>query len=208
MSGVMIKIGVFEIILKVGIDLARRPYAGGGALWCWRLRRGLRRARRRLCRPAESDIKRLLAYSSVENIGIILIERRHRAWSVIAHWPAGAGGARPHRGAPSRLQPFAVQGPVVLRRGRGAHRDRRTRHGASRRPHPSYAEDGICFSGRLRRDFGVAAAERLRLGMADIPGRLAQPALPRGAESWCPRSGALLALSAALAAACSSKPMA
>jgi hydrogenase-4 component B len=70
MSGVMIKIGVFGII-KVGIDLL-----GGGVLWwgvlvlaCGAVSAviGI------LYAMAERDIKRLLAYSSVENVGIILL---------------------------------------------------------------------------------------------------------------------------------------
>ena len=81
-----------------------------------------------------------------------------------------------HRGAAPRVQSFAVQEPAVLRRRRGAHRDRRARHGASRRPHPSHAADRVRLPGRLRRDLGAAAAQRLRLRMADLPGDPAEPA--------------------------------
>jgi hydrogenase-4 component B len=66
----MIKIGVFGII-KVGIDLL-----GGGVLWWGILVLGFGAASSVLgvaYALAERDIKRLLAYSSVENVGIILI---------------------------------------------------------------------------------------------------------------------------------------
>lgn len=70
MSGVMIKIGVFGII-KVGIDLL-----GGGVLWWGVLVLGFGAVSAVLgvvYALAERDIKRLLAYSSVENVGIILM---------------------------------------------------------------------------------------------------------------------------------------
>ena len=56
---------------------------------------------------------------------------------------------------------------------------------------------------RLRRDLGAAAAQRLRLGVADLPGDPAQPDLPQwGLKLLVPAVGAMLALAAALAAAC------
>ncbi|MBK5960046.1 hydrogenase 4 subunit B [Rhodoplanes elegans] len=70
MSGVMIKIGVFGIV-KVGIDLL-----GGGVLWWGVLVLALGAISSVLgvvYALAEHDIKKLLAYHSVENIGIILL---------------------------------------------------------------------------------------------------------------------------------------
>lgn len=70
MSGVMIKIGVFGII-KVGIDLL-----GGEVLWWGILVLGLGALSSVMgvvYALGENDIKRMLAYSSVENIGIILL---------------------------------------------------------------------------------------------------------------------------------------
>ncbi len=71
MSGGMIKIGIFGI-LKVRLDLLS---ASGVQVW-WAYGHGLRcdlvGPRRRLALQ-EHDIKRLLAYHSVENIGIILL---------------------------------------------------------------------------------------------------------------------------------------
>jgi hydrogenase-4 component B len=70
LSGVMIKIGVFGII-KVGIDLL-----GATTLWWGALVLAFGAVSAVLgvsYALAERDIKRLLAYSSVENVGIILM---------------------------------------------------------------------------------------------------------------------------------------
>ena len=82
-----------------------------------------------------------------------------------------------HRGAAACVQPLAVQEPAVLRRRRRADRDRRARHGEARRPDPPHAADRVRVPGRLRGDLGAAAAQRLRVGMADLPGHSAQPAI-------------------------------
>ncbi|KIZ43174.1 MULTISPECIES: hydrogenase 4 subunit B [Rhodopseudomonas] len=70
MSGVMIKIGVFGI-LKVGVDLL-----GGGVLW-WGMAvlalGAISSVLGVIYALAEHDIKKLLAYHSVENIGIIMM---------------------------------------------------------------------------------------------------------------------------------------
>jgi hydrogenase-4 component B len=70
MSGVMIKIGIFGI-LKVGVDLL-----GGGVLW-WGIvvlaLGAISSVLGVIYALAEHDIKRLLAYHSVENIGIIMM---------------------------------------------------------------------------------------------------------------------------------------
>ena len=59
------------------------------------------------------------------------------------------------------------------------------------------------FSWSAARRLGVAAAQRLRVGMADLPGDSAQPAVAGvGPEIHGAAVGALLALAAALAAAC------
>ncbi len=72
MSGVMIKIGVFGII-KVGIDLLG---GNGGVLW-WGLLvlacGAISSVLGVIYALVEHDIKKLLAYHSVENIGIILL---------------------------------------------------------------------------------------------------------------------------------------
>ena len=70
MSGVMIKLGVYGI-LRVGLDLL-----GGGPPWWGALVLGLGAISAVLgilYALTEDDLKRLLAYSSVENVGIIAI---------------------------------------------------------------------------------------------------------------------------------------
>jgi len=70
MSGVMIKLGVYGL-LRVGLDLL-----GGGPAWWGALLIGLgafSAALGVLYALMENDLKRLLAYSSVENIGLVFI---------------------------------------------------------------------------------------------------------------------------------------
>ena len=87
--------------------------------------------------------------------------RRRRAWH--------------DRRAAARAQSLAVQEPAVLRRRRRADRDGRARHRAARRPDPSHAADRLPVPGRLHGDLGAAAAQRLRVGVADLSGHPAQP---------------------------------
>lgn len=72
MSGVMIKIGIFGIV-RVGLDLL----GGSGSVLWWGLLvlafGAVSAVLGVVYALAERDIKRLLAYSSVENIGIILL---------------------------------------------------------------------------------------------------------------------------------------
>ena len=101
------------------------------------------------------------------------------------------GGARAHRRPAARVQSFGLQEPPVLRRRRSAHRDRRARHGAPRRPHPSHAADRA--SSFLVGCAAISALPPLNgfvSGMADLPGDPAQPAdcRPGGSSSWCRRS--------------------
>ena len=64
--------------------------------------------------------------------------------------------------------------------------------------------DQRLLPGRCRRDLGPAAAQRLRLRMAAVPGDAGEHrACPRGFLRFlAPAVGALMALAAALAAAC------
>src|SRR5215471_9804019 len=90
----------------------------------------------------------------------------------------GLCGSAGDDGRPAaRVQPLGLQELAVLRRRRCAHCDRRARHGASRRPHPSHAADGLRVSRGLRRDISLAAAQWLCLGVADLPGHPAEPAV-------------------------------
>ena len=111
-----------------------------GAWRCWRLA-AITAVLGVLYALMQHDLKRLLAYHTVENIGIIFIGLG-LALAFRANGMELGGGAGAHRGAVPCLQSFAVQEPAVLRRRRRADRDRRARHGTSGRPHPSHADDG------------------------------------------------------------------
>lgn len=70
MSGAMVNLGVYGII-RTGDDLL-----GGGRLWWWLTVAGLGVASAlfgALHAAASSDLKRLLAYSTVDNMGLVLI---------------------------------------------------------------------------------------------------------------------------------------
>ena len=70
MSGTMVNLGVYGI-LRVGEDLL-----GGGELWWWLLVAALGVASAffgALHAAASTDLKRLLAYSTVDNIGLVLV---------------------------------------------------------------------------------------------------------------------------------------
>ena len=172
MSGVMTKVAVYGFI-RIVFDLLGPP------AWWWGMvvlaLGGITAVLGVLYALMQHDLKRLLAYHTVENIGIIFIGLG-LALAFKAQRHAAAGGAGADRRAVPRLQPLAVQEPAVLRRRRRADRDRRARHGAARRPDPPHAADRLRVPGRLRRDLGAAAAQRLRLRMADLPGDPAQPA--------------------------------
>ena len=159
MSGVMTKVAVYGFV-RIVFELAGAP------AWWWSIvvlaAGGVTAVMGVLYALMQHDLKRLLAYHTVENIGIIFIGLG-LALAFQDLRLAVRRGAGADRGAVSRVQSFGVQEPIVLRRRRGAHGDRRTRHGASRRPHPPHAADGVRLSGRLRGDLGAAAAQRLRL---------------------------------------------
>ena len=70
MSGVMLKTAIYGL-LRVTLDLIGCVRCGGGACWRWRSAWSPRCSA--CCSPrCRHDMKRLLAYSSIENIGIIL----------------------------------------------------------------------------------------------------------------------------------------
>ena len=135
----------------------------------------------------QSDLKKLLAYSTIENIGIIFIALG-LALAFKANGMALPAALAFTAALLSRFQSFAVQEPAVLRRRRGIERERRKKHRAARRPHSLHAENGVSFSRRLRRHRRPAAAERLRVGMAGLPGDSAEP-VAAAMDREAPRSG-------------------
>src|SRR3989449_266243 len=98
--------------------------------------------------------------------------------------PRRSRRARPDRRALPHAQPRRVQGAPFSRSGLYPSRHgpaQPERHG---RPHPRHAEDRVLFPDRRARHLGVAALERIRLGVADLPGRPASddPSARRRAE--------------------------
>jgi len=185
MSGVMTKVAVYGFI-RIVFDLVGEPawwtavlllVLGGGTAVL-----GILHA------LMERDLKRLLAYSTIENIGIVFaslgLALAFRAnameWAAALALTAALFHVLNHAGADCgavpRLQPRAVQEPAVLRRRRGADRDRAARPRPAGRADPPHAGDGGVLPRRLRRHLGAAALQRLRLGMADLPGDPAKSA--------------------------------
>ena len=158
MSGVMTKVAVYGFV-RIVFDLLGPPD------WWWSMVvlavGGVTAVMGVLYALMQHDLKRLLAYHTVENIGIIYIGLGlSLAFHAFPHGPCGGAGA--DRRALSCVQSFGVQEPVVFRRRLRAQFDGRKGHGAPRRPHPPHAADGVRLSGRLRGDLGAAAAQRLR----------------------------------------------
>ncbi len=148
----------------------------------------------------EHDLKRLLAYHAVENIGIIPIGLG-LALGVQAHGMALAP-ALAMTAALLHVLDHSLLGACCSSARGCPHRDRRARHGASRRADPGMPQTALAFF-RLRRDFGPAAAQRICVGVAHLSGHPVSPQLrPRASGFSCRRLAQLLALSGALAAAC------
>ena len=116
---------------------------------------------------------------------------------------AGAGGAGADRRAVPRLQSQPLQEPAVLRRRRRADRDGRARHGASRRPHPSHAAHRLRVPGRCMAISALPPLNGFVSEWLTFQAILLSPDVPSwGIKLIVPAVGAMLALSAALAAAC------
>ena len=167
MSGVMTKVAVYGFV-RIVFDLLGPPE------WWWSMPvlalGGLTAVLGVLYALMQHDLKRLFAYHTVENIGIIFTGLG-LALAFKANFMQAAAALALDRGAVPRAQPHAVQEPAVLRRRRGA------------RPRPASATWSGSAASSLRcrltafaflagsaRDLGAAAAQRVRVGMADLPG--------------------------------------
>ena len=102
MSGVMTKVAVYGFV-RIVFDLVGPP------AWWWSVlvmaMAGITCVLGVLSALMQHDLKRLLAYSTVENIGIIFIGLG-LALAFSAHGMHGAGGAGADRRAVARLQPL------------------------------------------------------------------------------------------------------
>ena len=199
LSGVMTKVGIYGFI-RIVFDLAglSSPWFGLVVLTLGAITAvvGV------LYALMQNDLKRLLAYSTVENVGIIFLglglslafRANHMDVAAALAMTAALLHVFNHSLFKSLL--FFGAGAVVHATG-GA------RHGTARRVDPQNAADVGGLPGRQRGDCGAAAAQRIRVGMADVPGDFISPSLPQwGLKLMVPAAGALLALAAAFAGAC------
>ena len=170
MSGVMTKVAIYAFV-RIVFDLLGEP------AWWWSvvvLTLGAATAVMGvLYALMQHDLKRLLAYhtsrisgSSIIGLGLALAFK-------VFDMPAAAALALT-AGAPAHIQSFRFQEPPIPWRRRRSDRDRRTRHGASGRPHSPHAANGFRISGRVRGHLRAAAVQRLRIRMADFSSHLAQ----------------------------------
>lgn len=153
MSGGMIKIGIFGIC-KVCFDLLGA--AGGEVGWgvLVIVIGAVSSVLGVVYALGEHDLKSLLAYHSVENIGIILLGCRR------GHLRLGRRSAlaRRHRASGRSLslgEPCHVQGPALPRRRQRAACHGHPQHGGARRPGEGDAHHGGVLPHRLPRHFGL-----------------------------------------------------
>ncbi len=125
----------------------------------------------------DNDLKRILAYSTIENIGLIFVG----LGLAYAFHASGFDAAAALAMTAALLHAFnhaLFKSLLVLRRRRRPDGDRRTAAGPPRRAPQPDAGDRTFHARRRRRDLGPAAAQRLRLGMDDPAGGVAEPELP------------------------------
>ena len=166
MSGVMTKVAVYGFVRLV-FDLAGPPS------WWWSvpvlLIAGITALLGVLYALMEHDLKRLLAYHTVENIGIIFIGLG-LALAFKASGPGRGGRTRSHGGDLSRVQSFTLQESAVHGFRRRSQRHRGTGYGTPGRPDSPDAGDGARIPRRMHRHFCAAALQRLRLRVAHVSG--------------------------------------
>ena len=128
---------------------------------------------------AQHDLKRLLAYHSVENIGIILLGIGVGVLGLATGLPALAviGFAA---GLLHVVNHCYLQGAVVPRRRRGAARRAHARPRGARRPAQADEVDRNHVSDRFGRNCRVAAAQRLRQRVPALHIRLRRGRSPAG----------------------------
>ncbi len=166
MSGVMTKVAIYGFI-RIAFDLAGTPQ------YWWSIPvltlGGISAVMGLLYAMLEDDLKRLLAYSTVENVGVIFIGLGlSLAFKVNGMGEAAALAMTAalfhvlnHSIFKSLL--FFGAGSVLDATG-----ERRIEQDG--RAHPRHAGDRLRLSCRRHGDLGPAAAQRLRLRMADLPG--------------------------------------
>ena len=172
MSGVMTKVGVYGFV-RIVFDLVGDRARGGGFIVL--AIGGITAVLGVLYALMQHDLKRLLAYHTVENIGIIFIglglalafRANGMDWAAALALTAALFHVFNHSVFKSLL--FFGAGAVLAATGE---RDMEHLGGLIHRmPHTAVAFLIGCVG-----DLGAAAAQRLRLRMADLPGDPGQPA--------------------------------
>ena len=103
MSGVMTKVAIYGFI-RVVFDLLGQPTWWSSVVVLFL--GGITAVMGILYAMMEKDLKRLLAYSTIENVGVIFVSLG-LALAFQANGHEAGGGARLHRRAVSRAQPLA-----------------------------------------------------------------------------------------------------
>ena len=160
MSGVLIKMGIYGLVRD------RRAAARAAARW-WGVACSSLGAVSGVLGVAfalgQHDLKRLLAYHSIENIGIIAARPRPRAARPRARAARAGSLLGPRRRAAARLEPRALQGAALPRRRLRRPRDRHAARSTSWRPRARACRATARALPRRRgRDLRPAAAQRLR----------------------------------------------
>ena len=171
MSGVMTKVAIYGFI-RVVFDLLGPPNWSASVVVLFL--GSITAVMGILYAMMEKDLKRLLAYSTIENVGIIFValglalafQANGLRLAAALAFTAALFHALNHSFFKSLL--FFGAGAVLTSTGE---RDMDKLGGLIHRM-PLYQ---LRRAGRLRRDLGAAALQRLRLGMADLPGRAAEP---------------------------------
>ncbi|MBK9518712.1 MAG: hypothetical protein IPO09_15460 [Anaeromyxobacter sp.] len=183
MSGVIHKAGIFGLLRFTLLLGTPEEWMG----WSCCFRRAPRW--RASSTTTQRDLKRLLGYSSTENVGIAGMGFGVGTWAGLAR--AGPGGARLHRRPPAPAQPRGLQVPALLRGRRHLSLDPHRRPGAARRAGAAAAVDGGLLPAGRAGHLRAAPAQRVRrrvphLRGAPRPGRAARrrarccsPARPR-----------------------------
>ena len=166
MSGVMTKVAVYGFV-RIAFDLLGPPAWWSGTMVL--AVGGVTAVLGVLYALMEHDLKRLLAYHTVENIGIIFIGLGLALAFGANQLPVAAAlgltAALFHVFNHSVFKSLLFFGTGAVLTATGE-RDMDHLGGLD----PPYAKDRVCVPGRLRRDLGAPAVERLRVRVAHLPG--------------------------------------
>ena len=167
MSGVMLKTGIYGFVRTL-------TFLGAPSSWWGWLIIGIGLVSGILgvlFALAQHDIKRLLAYHSVENIGIIALGI---GIGILGSGPTCAGPCRVGLWGriAARGKSRAVQGVALPGSRFGPARDGHEGDRPPGRPYQTHALDGRDLSGRCGRDMRSASFQRICKRISDLPGRL------------------------------------